>query len=90
MISLRVTAPSQNTLQKVVDSTKLCIDNLGTLDADFDFNAYVAMKSRRDMKCMLKSLLEFKIWIEGRNNVAPFKLLHFTHPIEVFPILSGG
>ena len=45
-----------DTLQKEVDSTQLCIDNLGTLGADFDSNAYFAMKSRRDMKCMLQEL----------------------------------
>lgn len=82
-LSLRVTAPSQDTLQKVIDATWSCKDNPGTLGCDFNSNAYFAVKSKDDMVRILQVLATGDRIID-RNEKPLFKLIQLHNPKGIF------
>ena len=54
-LSLRVTAPTQTTLQRLIDASWSCETKRGTLGADFEANSYFAVKDRKDMMLLLQA-----------------------------------
>jgi hypothetical protein len=54
--SLRVCAPRDENLLRLLAATQHCQDNPGTLGVDIDANAYFAVKTIGDMKILLSHL----------------------------------
>lgn len=84
--SLRLSAPSQDTLKRLVMACQLCQDNPGTLGFDMGSNAFYAVKTVHDMKAILCSMARIS---DTATDVPPisgqtFKLVDLTYPEGVF------
>ncbi len=58
--ALRVCAPRDENLLRLLAATQHCQDNPGTLGVDIDANAYFAVKTIGDMKILLSRLASAK------------------------------
>lgn len=76
--SLRICAPSPDTLSKILTALGLCKDHPGSLGVDIEANAFYAVKTTNDMKKVLSAL-------SLSNNVrAPS-----DHPCKIFDLSCG-
>mmetsp|Transcript_14229 Transcript_14229/g.20395 ORF Transcript_14229/g.20395 Transcript_14229/m.20395 type:complete len:401 (-) Transcript_14229:1051-2253(-) len=79
--SLRIAAPSPQTLEKLTRACQRCVDNPGTLGVQFESNAFFVVKSIRDIKIMLDIL-------SGNESYSPntdvLEIVHLKYPKGIF------
>lgn len=83
-ISLRLTAPSETSLQNFIDATHSCETNPSTLGVDADTNAYFAIKNRKDMRLMLEALAKPTADTKKKSQNAPFQLMTLFNKRGIF------
>lgn len=81
--SLRVTAPTHDTVSGLIAACHHCTDNPDSLGADFRVNAMYAIKTVRDMKILLTHLADGSKAVSSRHT-GSFKLVELKHPKGVF------
>jgi hypothetical protein len=81
--SLRVTAPTHDTVSRLIAACHHCTDNPDSLGADFRGNAMYAIKTVRDMKILLTHLADGSKAVSSRDT-GSFKLVELTYPKGVF------
>ena len=81
LCSLRIAAPSPQTLEKLTRACQRCVDSPGTLGVQFESNAFFAVKTIRDIKIMLDIL-------SGNESYSPntnvLEIVHLKYPKGIF------
>jgi hypothetical protein len=81
--SLRITAPTHDTMSRLIAACHHCTDNPDSLGADFGYNAMYAIKTVNDMKILLSHLADGSKAVSGRVT-GSFKLVELSKPKGVF------
>lgn len=80
--SMRLTAPTTETLDRLVSAVQVCRENPGTLGVDLKTKAFFAVKTVNDMKLLLEAVVSNER--TTGENVAPLTLAALNYPKGVF------